>query len=181
MSIPMHRLIVPTVAALCLSVLTACGGGEAKDSAASGATKAAATTAQAGTQAGAGERAFQMRCVSCHQANGEGTPGVFPPLVGSEFATAANVGVPIRVVIHGLQGPITVKGVAYNSVMPPYGIGIEMSDAELAAVLTYVRSSWGNSASAVTPEDVARERAASKDHTGAMTAEILHELMEKKH
>jgi mono/diheme cytochrome c family protein len=104
-------------------------------------------------------------------------PGAFPPLVGSEYATAANVAVPIRIVLHGLQGPITVKGVQYNSVMPAYGTGIVMSDEEVAAVLTYVRRSWGNSASAVTPADVAKERSAARSRTGPMTAEELRSLL----
>jgi mono/diheme cytochrome c family protein len=147
----------------------ACGGGD-KPSTDTAATPAAAT-------APAGEALYTQRCSSCHQANGEGLAGVYPPLSGSEYATAANVGVPIRVLIHGIQGPITVKGAQFNSLMPAYGLGIVMSDAEVASVLTYVRSSWGNSASAVTAADVARVREESKGHTGAITAELLKPLM----
>jgi mono/diheme cytochrome c family protein len=75
-----------------------------------------------------------------------------------------------------MQGPLTVKGTEYNGLMPAYGTGIEMSNEEVAAVLTYVRQSWGNTASAVTPQDVATERAAqtTKD---AVTAEELKPLM----
>jgi len=173
-----RRLIVPTVALLLVSFLSACGGGGdgADTAASSGGTKAAASSP---AQAGAGERHYQQRCVSCHQLNGMGTAGVFPPLVGSEYVTAANVGVPIRIVLHGLQGPITVKGVEYNSLMPAYGVGIVMSDAEVAAVLTYVRSSWGNNASAVTAEDVEHVREETEHHSGAMTAEDLKPLMRK--
>lgn len=174
-----RRLIVPTVAFLLVTFLSACGGGGddgTNTASAGGASKAASTST---AQANSGERYYQQRCVSCHQLNGQGTTGVFPPLAGSEYATAANVGVPIRIVLHGLQGPITVHGMEYNSLMPAYGVGIVMSDAEVAAVLTYVRSSWGNNASAVTAEDVAREREASKGHTGAMTAEDLKPLMGK--
>ncbi|MGK2962141.1 MAG: c-type cytochrome, partial [Gemmatimonadaceae bacterium] len=98
-------------------------------------------------------------CVSCHQANGEGLPGSFPPLAGSEYAAAANTSVPINIVIRGMQGPLTVKGAQYNGLMPPYGLGIEMSDDEVAAVLTHVRSSWGNNASAITAQEVAAVRA----------------------
>jgi mono/diheme cytochrome c family protein len=123
-----------------------------------------------------GEQLYQ-RCVSCHQLNGQGTPGVFPPLAGSEYATAANVAVPIRVVINGLSGPITVKGGEYTGVMPAYGVGVEMTDQEVADVLTYVRSSWGNTAGAVTAADVARERTAKRDTRGATTAEELRRLM----
>jgi mono/diheme cytochrome c family protein len=120
---------------------------------------------------------YEQRCVSCHQPNGQGLPGTYPPLAGSEFATAANVEVPIRVLMHGMQGPVTVKGQRFESVMPAYGLGIEMSDEEVAAVLTYVRSSCGNAASAITPADVARVRGAPRSRTGPVTEEELRSLM----
>ncbi len=133
----------------------------------------------AAAQPAGGEKIYQQRCVTCHQPNGLGTPGVFPPLAGSEYVTAADPGVPIRVVLHGLQGAITVSGAEYNSLMPAYGVGIVMSDAEVASVLTYVRTSWGNTASAVTAEDVEHAREATKDHIGAMTADLLKPLLKK--
>ena len=109
--------------------------------------------------------------------DGEGLPGAFPPLAGSEWVTAANPAVPIRTVLHGMQGPVTVKGTEYNGLMPAYGTGIEMSDEEVAAVLTYVRQSWGNDASAITAEQVAAERAAPRSASGPVTAEELRSLM----
>ncbi len=163
--------------AVTLLVLSACGGGGDDDdrTPAAGSGDAGATTAQAA--APNGESLYQQRCSSCHQANGQGSPGVYPPLAGSEYAAAANSGVPIRIVLHGLQGPITVKGQEFNSLMPAYGLGITMSDDEVAAVLTYVRSSWGNTASAVTAHDVHEVREETQGHTGAMTAELLKALM----
>ena len=162
---------LPLIAAV--SLLAACGGGDgAASDAGGGATPAVASASSVNA-----EQLYQQRCGSCHQANGEGLAGVYPPLMGSEHANASNSAVPVRVVLYGLQGPITVKGVEYNSLMPPYGLGIVMSDAEVAAVVTYVRSSWGNSASAVTPEQVTAEREATKGHTGAMTAELLAPLL----
>lgn len=163
-------------ASLALVAFAACGGGEkaADTSAAPAAAAPAATTASAG---GAGASIYAQRCQSCHQATGEGLPGVYPPLAGSEHVLAANVGVPIRVVIHGLQGPITVKGTEFNSLMPAYGVGIVMSDQEVADVVTYIRSSWGNAASAATAADVAKAREETKAHTGAMTAELLKAAM----
>lgn len=154
-------------------MMAACGGGEQRPSADTATPQAVA--AAPGAQA-TGEQLYQ-RCVTCHQANGEGTPGTFPPLAGSEFANAANPAVPIRIVLRGMQGPVTVKGTQYAGVMPPYGTGVEMSDAEVAAVLTYVRQSWGNNASAVTPEQVAQERAAAGAGASAVTAEELKSLM----
>lgn len=175
---PLRRLIAASAALLFLA-LAACGGEGDDASRGEEGEEREERSASAAAQPALGERTYQQRCVSCHQLNGEGTPGVFPPLAGSEHATAANAGVPIRIVMHGLQGPIMVKGVEYSSVMPPYGLGIVMSDAEVAAVLTYVRSSWGNRASAVTAEDVEEEREAMKGHTGAVTAALLKPLMSK--
>jgi mono/diheme cytochrome c family protein len=120
---------------------------------------------------------FAQICVTCHQANGEGVAGTFPPLAGSEFATASNAAVPIRIVLRGIQGPVTVKGAQFNGVMAPFGTGVELSNEQVAAVLTYVRSSWGNSASAVTPQQVASERPAARAAGGAVTAEELKRLM----
>ncbi|MBL8997012.1 MAG: cytochrome c [Gemmatimonadales bacterium] len=176
-----RRSAAPIVASLALLVAACGGGGDSADAGASSnaAVAGGATKAAAVASGPSGEKIYQQRCVSCHQVNGLGTPGVFPPLAGSEYADNANVAVPIRIVLHGLQGPIMVKGTEYNSLMPAYGIGIVMSDAEVAAVLTYIRSSWGASASAVTAEDVAREREATKGHSGAMTAELLKPLMAK--
>jgi mono/diheme cytochrome c family protein len=170
------RKIQASRAAIALGVLTAAAGacgGERKEA---GGESAAAPPVAEAPAAASGEQLYQ-RCVTCHMANGEGTPGVFPPLAGSEYATAANVEVPIRVLMHGLSGPVTVKGTEYNGVMPQYGTGIEMTNEEVAAVLTYVRSSWGNSAGPVTPEDVARVRAAERKATGPATAEELDALM----
>ena len=151
---------------------TACGGGG--DQQTSGSTDTAAPPAVA---AGNGAQLYQERCVSCHQANGEGLAGSFPPLAGSEFATAANVEVPIRVVLHGVSGPLMVKGQKFDGLMPQFGLGIDMSNEEVAAVLTYVRSSWGNTASAITPEDVAAVKSKPRTASGSMTEEELQALM----
>ena len=145
-------------------IAAACGG--AKDQAASGAPSADVAASPAGSSDGA---AIYARCATCHQPTGLGTPGTFPPLAGSEIVTGPPE-IPIRIVLKGLQGPITVHGVTYNGVMPQYGVGIEMSDIEVATVLTWVRTQWGNAASAVTPQQVATERAATKDKVGAWTA-----------
>jgi mono/diheme cytochrome c family protein len=117
-------------------------------------------------------QALYGRCAACHQPNGAGLPGAFPPLSASEWVTGDPT-IPIKVVLHGLQGEITVAGSTYNGVMLPYGGTGEMNDAEVAAVLTYVRSSFGNSASAVTPEEVAAVRAAHGDRSTPWTAEEL--------
>lgn len=163
--------IVPT--AILATTLFGCAGKE-PGTAGADSSAAATTVAVAGTPQAMGAEIYQ-RCVSCHQANGEGITGTFPPLAGSEYATASNVDVPIHILLRGLQGPVTVKGVSYNGLMPPYGLGIEMTDEEVAAVLTHVRSSWGNSASAVTPQQVAAVRASKP--AGPATADELKPMM----
>ena len=158
--------------------LTGCGGdkpsgGTVQTASASQAPAAAATTAPDGRQ-------LYQRCAVCHQVAGQGIPGTFPPLALSEWAGAANVALPIRVVLHGLNGPVTVKGQKFNGTMPAFGTGQPMSDADVAAVLTYVRSAWGNTASAVTPEQVAAERTATASRTTMWTAGDLEPLLKAR-
>ena len=93
---------------------------------------------------------YQSKCFACHQANGAGIPNVFPPLAGSEWVTGPSENL-IRIQLRGLTGEITVKGKKYNSVMPPNAM---MTDDDIASVLTYVRSNFGNKADAVTPDQV---------------------------
>ena len=95
-------------------------------------------------------KAVYATCTACHQATGLGLPGVFPPLAESEWVNgpAENL---IRIQLRGLIGKITVKGVEYNSAMPA---NAAMTDQQIADVLTYVRSNFGNKAEAVTPEQV---------------------------
>jgi len=117
------------------------------------------------------------RCAACHQATGQGMPGTYPPLAGSEWLLN-NPEVPIRIVLHGLQGAITVKGATFNNAMTPFAE--QLSDAEIAAVLTYERSSWGNSASAVTAEQVKAVRAATASQTTPWKPDDLKGLINAK-
>ena len=119
-----------------------------------------------------GRVVYGKTCVACHQASGAGTPGQFPPLVGSEWVNEADPGRMIRAVLKGLQGPITVKGQTFNNVMVPWN---SLSDEDIAAVITYVRGNkeWGNNASAVTPERVKAVREKVKTRPGSFTAEEL--------
>ncbi len=110
-------------------------------------------------------RSQYSTCSACHQANGAGLPGAVPPLAGSEIVTGAPE-VPIRIVILGLQGPLTVKGQRFNGTMPAWG---SFSDADIAATLTYVRSQWGNAAPAVTADQVAAVRRALAGRTRTLT------------
>ena len=112
-----------------------------------------------------GQKVFDTYCKVCHQANGQGAPGQFPPLAGSEWVLAKEPGRVIRIVLHGLQGPIKVKDQAFDSAsMIPWKD--QLSDEELASVLTFIRSNkeWGNEAPPVTAEQVkaVRDKTASR-------------------
>lgn len=109
-------------------------------------------------------------CAACHQQTGMGMPGAWPPLAGSEWLLN-NPEVPIKIVLHGMTGPIVVKGTEYNNVMQPWQD--QLSDEQIAAVLTYARSSWGNNAPAITASQVASVREATKEHTDMWTADEL--------
>jgi mono/diheme cytochrome c family protein len=90
-------------------------------------------------------------CQACHQATGQGMPGAFPPLVGSEWLNG-RADIPIAIVLKGLQGEITVKGTKYNGAMMAWEA--VLNDADLAATLTYARSQWGNRGTPVTAAQV---------------------------
>ena len=111
-----------------------------------------------GASAADGATIFAARCAACHQATGAGLPGVFPPLAGSNWVNGRDTTV-IQIVLHGIQGSLTVNGGKYNGAMPTFGA--QLSDAEIAAVLTHVRSQWGNKAGAVGAQEVAAQRAAT--------------------
>lgn len=109
-----------------------------------------------------GKQLYANACVACHQATGQGLPGVFPPLADSEWVKGEPA-VLTQLVLHGINGPITVKGQKYEGAMPAFAE--QFSDAELAAVLSFIRHEWGNDVEAITPELVAQARAASVDRS----------------
>lgn len=103
-----------------------------------------------------GAAIFAGNCAACHQATGLGLPGAFPPLAGSEWVLAKKE-IPAQILLHGLTGPITVKGSQYTGVMPAFA---QLKDAEIAAVLTHIRKTWGNAAAEITANDIATGRKA---------------------
>ncbi len=106
----------------------------------------------AGAAGASGSAVYADKCSSCHQANGAGLPGAFPPLAKNPVVTG-DVGKLSKIVLNGLNGAVTVDGKAYNGAMPAWKG--QLSNAEIAAVLTYIRASFGNKASAVTEAQVA--------------------------
>ncbi len=111
----------------------------------------------------AGEARFAGTCSVCHQNNGAGLAGVFPPLAGSDYLMADRLR-SINIVLNGLSGQVTVNGNTYNSVMPPMS---QLNDDELANILTYVRNSWGNKGDSVNAADVKQVRESTKRPQGA--------------
>ncbi len=104
-----------------------------------------------------GKVLFEQNCALCHNPDGMGKPAQAPPLVGSEWVLAAGVNRLIRIPQLGLSGPIEVKGQVWN--LPMAAMGVAYSDDDLAAVLSYIRNSWGNKASIVTGDQVKKVRA----------------------
>ena len=122
-----------------------------------------------------GKAVFAAQCVACHQATGKGLPGVFPPLDGSEWVqgdarTVANI------LLHGINGKITVAGAEYSGAMPSFQ---QLGDAELAAVASYVRSTWSNKAAPLPDTLFTQERKASTRTTPFEGGEALHALAAK--
>jgi mono/diheme cytochrome c family protein len=116
-----------------------------------------------------GQAIYESLCLNCHQASGQGLTGVYPPLAKSEWV-AGNPEALIKLTIHGLAGPTKVLGKDYGLVpMPPMGL----DDQQLADVLTYVRTAFGNSAPAVTTSEVKAIREATKGRTAPWTAAEL--------
>ncbi|AIM37262.1 dehydrogenase [Sphingobacterium sp. ML3W] len=112
-------------------------------------------------------------CVTCHQTDGKGLPlAGFPPLNGTKWVTGSQERL-INVVLKGLHGPMEVKGEKFPGQVPMTPFEGMLNDEEVAAVLTYVRNSFGNKASAVTPEKVKTVRAASIDKKGFYAPEEL--------
>jgi mono/diheme cytochrome c family protein len=115
-----------------------------------------------------GKKVFSANCQTCHQANGLGVPGQYPPLAGSEFTTGGSRRMAM-IVLKGLQGPVTVKGQQFGTaVMQPWDK--TLTDKQIADVMTYERSEWGNNASPVTPEQIAAMRKELANHPESFTA-----------
>lgn len=118
----------------------------------------------------AGEAVYSKHCSSCHQTTLLGLPGAFPPLVASEWVTGAPKTV-VRILLHGLQGPIEVAGATYNGLMPAWRQLLK--DEEVAAVATYIRQAGTNAAPPVAPEVVRSLREADAARTTSWTAPEL--------
>ena len=108
-----------------------------------------------GASLSAGKALFTSSCASCHQTSGAGLPGAIPPLAHSDYLAKADTETVIRLVLNGLSGPVTVNGANYDSTMPAWN---HLKNEEVANILNYVFSSWGNEPRVVAPSDVAKAR-----------------------
>jgi mono/diheme cytochrome c family protein len=122
--------------------------------AANGVHESGKGTAAGFDYAATGATLYTANCAACHGATGVGVPGAFPPLAGDPVVTAADPKAHIGVVLHGLHGA-TIKATAYASQMPPF---TQLSDNDIAAIIDHERTSWGNAAPIINPDDVKRAR-----------------------
>ena len=124
-----------------------------------------------------GKAVYNRTCLACHQPTGLGLPPVFPPLAGSEWI-AKGASIAVRNITNGMMGPVTVKGVTYNSVMPPVS---GVTDKDIADVVTYVNNSWGNTGPTVTEAEVTAIKKKYADRKTMWTAaEYEKEAKESK-
>lgn len=127
-----------------------------------------------GDDATLGKRVYERTCQACHQADGRGLPGTFPPVVGSEWVVGDASSL-LRIVLNGVQGPIEVAGQSFDGLMPPWKD--QLSDQEIAAVVSYIRQ-WGpNDAGPVDAAAVADIREVASTRTAPWT---VAELQQKR-
>lgn len=128
-------------------MFTGCGGGSQENE--------STTTSQQEKKANeAGALTYKKFCASCHQSDGNGVPGMYPPITETKMVNGDKSEL-IDIILNGMSGEIEVKGEIYNNVMPAHH---HLSDKQIADLLTYIRSNFGNDAEKITPEEVASVR-----------------------
>jgi mono/diheme cytochrome c family protein len=105
-----------------------------------------------------GKAIYTQHCMTCHQVDGAGAQNMIPPLVKTDYVLGDKARI-IKIVLNGMNGEVMVNGDMYSNEMPAQGF---LTDTEIAAVLTYVRNSFGNKASIVTSGEVKKTRATIK-------------------
>ncbi len=170
------------IAAANLIVVSACGNGAADTQATAGADtmvhSAEVAAADMDALVARGQQVYMANCAACHQPDGKGLRGAFPPLAGSDYLAGDRKTV-LGAAMFGLSGPITVNGEQYNGVMPSFA---HLANEDLAAALTYILSSWGNDYAAVGVAEVAalraelgaEDRATGQRHPGASEGEMKY-------
>ena len=110
-----------------------------------------------------------MSCSACHQPNGQGSEGIAPPLAGTRWPNESGDRL-ARIVLHGLRGPIIVAEKEYNLEMPAMGF---FGDQEIAAILTYVRTTWGKKSEPITSETIGGIRTLNRERSDSWTIQEL--------
>ena len=116
-----------------------------------------------------GKTRFESYCAACHQRGGTGIEGRVPPLTGSPWVAGSESRL-IRIVLHGLRGPIEIDGRTFNMEMPGFHL---FTDEEIASLLSYVRRRYGRPSPPIAAATVSRVRAMTRDHTGYWTVDEL--------
>lgn len=122
-----------------------------------------------------GKGFYSITCMACHQTHGGGQLGMAPTLIETDWVNGSEERL-VRIILQGMQGPVTIDDQEWNLVMPPHGVNPILNDERIAGILTYIRRSWGNEADPVKPETVTRIRNATKDRQLPWTAKELLEL-----
>ena len=122
-----------------------------------------------------GQKIFAVRCASCHQSNGLGITGQYPPLAGSKWATS-DPALISYIILNGLKGEIVVKGETYGTTAAVNMAAVPISNREIANVTTYVRQAWGNDASEITTEEVEQFRNDTNGRQEQWTGDELVDL-----
>ena len=116
-----------------------------------------------------GKALYLVSCSACHQPNGQGSEGIAPPLAGTGWPDESEDRL-ARIVLHGLRGPITVVGKEYNLEMPAMGF---FDDSDIAAILTYIRTTWGKPSKPITENTIKQIRAQTHNRADSWTVEEL--------
>lgn len=163
---PAHGVVIPTPQAQALvayllslrqaPIAGAAAAGSGAGTPASAPPQGAAMANTSSPSSAAGASLFSANCASCHQASGEGLPGAFPPLKANAAVNDSDPTLHIHTVLFGAHG-LTVGGVAYASAMPPFGT--QLNDQQVADLIDYERSAWGNHGRPVSTHEVAAVRA----------------------
>jgi len=127
------------------------------------------TTAPAATPMDIGKKLYGGNCANCHQGSGDGEPGSYPPLGGSEYVLGSKERL-AAIMLAGVSGPITVKGATFGTQVMPGWAGV-FTDEKMADIMTYLRASWGNTAGPVKADEVAAARTKFTPHLAAPFSE----------
>ncbi len=149
----MNRKNIILLSAFALYV-AACGGTTQNETTSEETTQETVAQAEEPPKAHPGKSVYMTYCMTCHQKNGEGVPGLNPPLANTDWVNGDKTRL-INIVLNGLSGEIEVNGEKYNNVMAAHSF---LTDTEIANVLSYIRQDFGNSADPITPEEVAAVR-----------------------